>query len=173
MRHGCVVATVGTLVVLLGAWWGAAGAQAQGDGDPQAGLVVPFEQFAQSRGVDPAALAQELRLPAEADLKAPLGRLMREHGFGRPEVQQALQKIKTGTTAPQQPKAAEAQTPVAPPAAVTPPDPLAEEAAGKDWRKIRIKFALWVTVFIAASQCSSRPWCCCRAPRSPFTCGPP
>jgi NAD-dependent dihydropyrimidine dehydrogenase PreA subunit len=147
--HGRALIGLCAIALLPGVLWGVAGVQAQGDGDPQAGLVMPFEQFAQTRGVDPAVLARELGLPPDADLKTPLGRLMKEHKFGRPEVQEALQRLKTQSPPPQQPSAAV-------PAAVTPPAPLAEEAASKDWRKIRIKFALWVAVFIAAMVLLSR-----------------
>jgi ferredoxin len=143
------------LWLLTGLWWGMGSAQAQGGGDPQAGLVMPFDEFAQSRGVDPAALAKELRLPANVDLKAPLGRLMKEHNLGRPQVQEALQRAKTAVPAAEQPPAGapRAGTELAPANA---PAPLAEEAAGKDWRKIRIKFALWVAMFIAAMILLSR-----------------
>lgn len=155
LPRGALV-TLCVLAFLPGVLWGVAGARAQGDGDPQAGLIMPFEQFARARGVDPAALAKELNLPPDADLKAPLGRLMKDHGFGRAEVQQALQRARGGAPAPEQPPAAVGPTRAASSAAASPSARLAEEAARKDWRKIRAKFALWAAMFLAAMILLSR-----------------
>lgn len=91
-------------------------------GDPAAMLQLPFRRFAESRGAAPDLLAEALGLPEDADLGAPLQRVMDQYGLSRADVQSAL---------------AEAS-------------PLAAEAQSKDWQRIRTKFALWTVVFLFA-----------------------
>lgn len=89
---------------------------------PSAAMAMPFCEFAEAKGVEPQELAEALGLPATVDLEQPLGSLLSAHGLGQPAVQAAMMKL----------------------------DPIAAEAAHKDWRKIRLKFVLWALFFVAA-----------------------
>lgn len=89
--------------------------------DPQAALQQPFEALASSKGVAPEALAQRLGLPASSDLSRPAGELLREDQIALPALQAAMREA----------------------------NPLAAEAASKNWGKIRLKFILWVLAFVA------------------------
>jgi NAD-dependent dihydropyrimidine dehydrogenase PreA subunit len=108
------------LVVLGGA--SLAAAQSAGAQVPEDMAQAPFRQFAEQKGVAPEALAQRLGLPPGTDLTQPVGRLMRDHQISRETML----------------------------AAVGGADPVAAEGGSKDWRKIRIKFLLWVLCFVAA-----------------------
>lgn len=88
---------------------------------PDAMAQLPLRQFAQQKGVAPEALAQELGLPPEADLSQPVGQLMRDHQISREAMLAAIGRV----------------------------NPVAAEGENKDWRKIRIKFVLWVLCFAA------------------------
>ncbi|MHB8994854.1 MAG: 4Fe-4S binding protein [Armatimonadota bacterium] len=84
--------------------------------------MLPFEEFARQRGVEPTALAAALGLPDGTDLSQPIGGIMRQNGITQELVQQAVGQL----------------------------DPLAAEAAKKNWQKIRLKFILWVLFFLIA-----------------------
>jgi polyferredoxin len=81
---------------------------------------LPFAEFAGQKGVDAAALARGLGLPADADLTQPAAQVMQQYGIERATMMAALESL----------------------------NPLAAEAASKDWRKIRTKFLLWVAFFV-------------------------
>ncbi|NPV46117.1 MAG: 4Fe-4S dicluster domain-containing protein [Armatimonadetes bacterium] len=83
---------------------------------------LPFSAFAQQRGVEASALARELGLPPALDLSRPLGEVMDQHGLQPQALQAAVARL----------------------------NPVAAEAASKDWRRIRLKFGLWVVFFLAA-----------------------
>jgi len=83
---------------------------------------LPFAQFAQQKGVAPDALARQLGLPPGTDLAQPVGTLMRKYAISREAMLAALDRA----------------------------NPSAAEGATKDWRKIRVKFALWVLFFVGA-----------------------
>ncbi|MCE5238959.1 4Fe-4S binding protein [bacterium] len=108
------------LLVLVAA---SAIAQEIGGGSPAqpgAGLNMSLRDFAQARHVAPEALARELGLGPEADLNQPMSQILRQHGLQPADVQAALGRL----------------------------DPVAGEAASKDWRKIRLKFLLWGVLFV-------------------------
>ncbi len=108
--------------------------------DPVQAMSMPFEELAAARGVDAGQLAAEMGLPADADLSAPTGQLLKASGLALPDVQRAVQSL----------RAAAAEMGDATGAGPAVPDALAEEAEGKDWMRIRIKFLLWVAVFVGA-----------------------
>jgi len=85
-------------------------------------LDMAFNAFASARGVSAEALASALGLPADADLSQPVGSLLKRHGKGPADMQKAMAAL----------------------------DPVAREAATKNWGKIRLKFALWVLAFLVA-----------------------
>jgi polyferredoxin len=89
---------------------------------PEGMAQLPFSQFARQKAVAPEALARELGLPPGADLSQPVGRLMRDHQISRETMLAAIGRA----------------------------NPVAAEGESKDWRKIRIKFVLWVLFFVAA-----------------------
>ena len=93
----------------------------QGPSGPEA-LRLPFREFAQAKGVDPGRLADALGLPPESDLSSPVSELLRSNDLGPQDVQRAMHEV----------------------------NPLAAEAAMKDWGKIRLKFALWGVMFLLA-----------------------
>ena len=90
--------------------------------DPSAALQMPFEQFARARGVSADRLARALAIPEDEDLSQPLSVILRKHGLSRNDVQAAMAKA----------------------------NPVAAEAAHKNWAKIRLKFVLWGLVFLVA-----------------------
>jgi len=92
------------------------------DLSPSAAMAMPFREFAQTKGVDPQELAEALGLPASTDLQQSLESLLSAHDLGQSDVQAAVMKL----------------------------NPIAAEAAHKDWRKIRLKFVLWAAFFLAA-----------------------
>ena len=101
----------------------AAHAEPQGAGpNPSEAMKMPFETFAQSKQVDAAELAAELGIPAGEDLSQPVAKLMRKHSLSREDMQHAMMAL----------------------------NPIAAEAAEKDWSRIRLKFILWVAFFLAA-----------------------
>jgi NAD-dependent dihydropyrimidine dehydrogenase PreA subunit len=94
----------------------------RGEVEPQAAMEMPFREFAAAKGVEPQRLAEALGLPENADLSQPLGTILEAYGLDRTDVQAAMLKA----------------------------NPLAAEAAGKDWGRIRLKFALWAAFFLVA-----------------------
>lgn len=121
-----------TLLVALGAARFAAAQEL----DPVRAMAMPFQELAAERGVTAQALAAELGLPLDADLTTPTGQLLQANGLSLPELQRAVQRLRSRTVETAGAEAA--------------PDALAEEAEGKDWLRIRIKFVLWVAFFLAA-----------------------
>jgi NAD-dependent dihydropyrimidine dehydrogenase PreA subunit len=89
---------------------------------PGQGMSMSLEDFARSRQVDPQALARELGLGPQADLSQPMGQLLQQRRLQPSDVQAAISRL----------------------------NPLAAEAASKDWQKIRLKFILWALVFVTA-----------------------
>lgn len=125
MRSPSHLASVATVWALLTVIIAAQSASAQPEAQPSApGMTqqLPFVEFAAKQGMDPTALARQVGLPAEADLSRPVGELLRENRISRETM---LAAIERGT-------------------------PIAAEEAGKDWRKIRLKFGLWIAFFITA-----------------------
>jgi NAD-dependent dihydropyrimidine dehydrogenase PreA subunit len=91
-------------------------------------LQLPFSQLAGVKGVRAEDLARDLGLPPTADLSRPAGQLLKENQIAPQALQAAVQKA----------------------------NPLAAEAAEKNWQKIRLKFALWAVAFALGMLLLSR-----------------
>jgi NAD-dependent dihydropyrimidine dehydrogenase PreA subunit len=98
----------------------------EGQMDPAQVMKAPFARVAEQKGVDAVELASKLGLPPDADLNTPTGELLKANGLSLPELQHAMRELMAES------------------------DPLAAEAQEKDWLKIRLKFILWVALFVAA-----------------------
>lgn len=89
---------------------------------PSAAMQMPFREFAEAKGVKPQQLAEALGLPETTDLEQPLATVLSANSLAQSDIQTAMARL----------------------------DPVAAEAARKNWGNIRLKFVLWVLFFIAA-----------------------
>ncbi len=108
--------------------------------DPVQAMSMPFAELAAARGVDAAELAAEMSLPADADLNAPAGQLLKASGLTLADLQRAVQSL----------RAAAPEVGAGTGGEPAGPDAHAGQVESKDWARIRIKFLLWIAVFIAA-----------------------